>query len=229
MSPIDLTRLLYLFSPTLPIGGFTYSQGLEWAVEGGWVHDATTAQDWLHSQLVETLSYVDVPMMKRLHFALVADNPTTAVAEAHLLLAMRETAELRQEERQRAAALNRVLAVHLSDSPTGQRELTRFSESLALTPLMGYCVLGQAWSLPLAALGQGYGWSWLDGQVTAAVKLVPLGQTVGQHLLKQLMPILGLAVDQGLKRLDDELGSSQPRLAIASSRHETQYSRLFRS
>lgn len=220
---LALLRLLQLASPGLPVGGFTYSQGLEWAVEAGWVKDAKGFAAWQREQLHDTLGYLDWPLLARLYKACQADDADAFAHWSQFLLANRETAELRLEERQRGSALARLL----DGWQLGQEPAWR--ASLELSQLGGMAWLGVHWSIPLRQLALGHGFAWLEGAVMAGVKLVPFGQQAAQTLLRDLGEELPAVLDHALTLDDEQLGGSLPLLAIASSRHETQYTRLFRS
>ena len=222
-SDLALLRLLQLASPGLPVGGFTYSQGLEWAVEAGWVKDAKGFAAWQREQLHDTLGHLDWPLLARLYRACQADDADAFAHWSLFLLANRETAELRLEERQRGSALARLLdGWQLAQAPA-------WRASLELSQLGGMAWLGEHWSIPLRQLALGHGFAWLEGAVMAGVKLVPFGQQAAQTLLRDLGEELPAVLDHALALDDDQLGGGLPLLAIASSRHETQYTRLFRS
>ncbi|MBC3419625.1 urease accessory protein UreF [Pseudomonas wayambapalatensis] len=222
-SDLALLRLLQLASPGLPVGGFTYSQGLEWAVEAGWVRDTAGFCAWQREQLHDTLGCLDWPLLARLYRACQGDDAEAFARWTQFLLANRETAELRLEERQRGSALARLLdGWQLAQAPA-------WRESIELSQLGGMAWLGAHWSIPLRDLALGHGFAWLEGAVMAGVKLVPFGQQAAQTLLRDLGAELPAVLDQALTLEDDELGGGLPLLAIASSRHETQYTRLFRS
>ena len=222
-SDLALLRLLQLASPGLPVGGFTYSQGLEWAVEAGWVRDTAGFCAWQREQLHDTLGCLDWPLLARLYRACQSDDAEAFARWTQFLLANRETAELRLEERQRGSALARLLdGWQLAQAPA-------WRESIELSQLGGMAWLGAHWSIPLRDLALGHGFAWLEGAVMAGVKLVPFGQQAAQTLLRDLGTGLPAALDQALALGDDQLGGGLPLLAIASSRHETQYTRLFRS
>lgn len=216
-------RLYQLISPALPIGGFTYSQGLEWAVEARWVHDNITFAAWLDSLLAHSIATLDLPILLRLHKACEhADWPRFKLW-CNYLLASRETMELRKEERQRGAALLKLLPDLGITIPAGQRE------SLAATQLAGMALAATQWEISAEKTCSGYAWSWLESTVMAGVKLIPLGQTQGQQLTLKLAEKIPGAVSAARAVIDSEIGSSSAAQAIASSRHETQYTRLFRS
>ncbi|MFJ4395034.1 urease accessory protein UreF [Pseudomonas sp. NPDC089396] len=222
-SDLALLRLLQLASPGLPVGGFTYSQGLEWAVEAGWVRDAAGFSAWQHEQLHDTLACLDWPVLVRLYHACQADDAEAFGHWSRFLLANRETAELRLEEQQRGSAFARLLdGWQLGQAPA-------WRASLELSQLGGMAWLAVHWSIPLRQLALGHAFAWLEGAVMAGVKLVPFGQQSAQTLLRDLAAALPALLDQSLALEDDQLGGGLPLLAIASSRHETQYTRLFRS
>ncbi|WP_027855014.1 urease accessory protein UreF [Marinobacterium litorale] len=216
-------RLYQLISPALPVGAFTYSQGLEWAIETGWVESEPSLERWLSSTLEHSVLSLEVPVLQRLCTALAQDDSASFDHWCQFLIASRETRELRAEERQRAQALVRLLpALDVTIPDALQR-------SAKQTQLAGMALAASAWSIETNSLCRGFVWSWLENAVMAGVKLVPLGQTAGQRLLLTISETLPALLDTAMRLSDDAIGSSTPALAIASARHETQYSRLFRS
>ncbi len=216
-------RLMQLVSPALPIGGFTYSQGLEYAVEAGWVSDVPGLQDWLLGQVEDTIACLEVPVLARLYHACVSRELDAIEEWSRYLLASRETAELRLEEQQRARALARLLGdLDIFDAK-------HWGVSMHHCQAAPYALAAVSWGIRLPEAALGYAWSWLENMVAAAVKLVPLGQTDGQRVQLALAESISDAVKKGLALDDDQLGASAPALALASSLHETQYTRLFRS
>lgn len=268
MPPADGTalpwlRLLQLVSPSLPVGGFTYSQGLEWAVETGWIRTADDLDAWLADQLQGALVPVDLALLLRLHAAATGRDLAAVTGWTDTLLAMRETAELRLEEANRGRALADLLvAFDLIEGRTAPRarrvpadRLTGTAAGMAVTrtrsapalpsavapfaaawrvptarsQLAGFALAASAWGIgPQLAL-TGYAWAWLENLVLAGVKLVPLGQTDGQRVLARLAALIPDAVAVARTLPDDAIGAATPALAIASSNHEGQYTRLFRS
>jgi len=216
-------RLMQLISPALPIGAFTYSQGLEWAVENKTVSDADDVSQWLTGLLQESMTYLEIPLLKRLFYAVASKDIQQVNDWSAYLLACRETRELRQEEINRG----RALATLLKDLAIEDVEL--YAASLSQTQMTGYALACVKWHIDLRQAALGYVWGWLENQVAAAVKLVPLGQTAGQRLQLHLAGLIPEVVSMGLQLDDEEIGSSAPMLAMASSFHETQYTRLFRS
>ncbi|MGJ8526134.1 Urease accessory protein UreF [Halomonadaceae bacterium LMG 33818] len=221
---LSLMRLLQLSSPSLPIGGFTYSQGLEWATEAGWVTTVEAFREWQLLQLEHSLVRVDLPILQRLYQACAHHDIDTCRVWGQWLLSSRETMETRQEEQQRSQALFRVLQ-GLSIAP----EQDTWRAALQLTQASGFAWAGCIWEIPLRDLLAGYGYSWLENSVMAGLKLVPYGQQAAQALLIEMSQILDEQLSLAMALEDDELGGSVPLVAIASSRHETQHTRLFRS
>jgi len=220
---LPLLRLMHLVSPSLPVGGFTYSQGIEWAVEAGWISTVEDLEQWLDDQLHQSLARLDLPLLAHLHQA-VADEDREALNHwSRWLLAARETSELRAEEANRGRALADLLA------NLGLEGAAAWKPSLAKCQLAGFAFAAQRWRIGAADAALGYAWNWLENLVLAAVKIIPLGQTQGQQLIHRLLPALPEAVNQALDCHEDDIGASSPALAIASSAHETQYTRLFRS
>jgi urease accessory protein len=230
MTPVDagagrsadlrpLLALLQLASPALPVGGFAYSQGLESAITDGNVHDAASAQRWIRDALLLVLARFEAPVWLRLHAAaLDRDEPALRHWNAELL-ATRETAELRVESLQMGASMLRVYA------------------PLNLTvPSLPDATYTAGFAIACAQLGierrdglAAYLWAWTENQVLVAVKTVPLGQQAGQAMLLALHGAVQQAVQEAGALADDELGTAAIGFALRSARHETQYSRLFRS
>lgn len=222
-SELARLRLMQLVSPTLPVGGFTYSQGLEFAVEAGWVNSLASLQDWLAGLIDDGLAHLDIPLLARLYRACINRDIDALAYWSRYQLAARETHELRLEEQQRARALTRLL-IDL-DMPHAHN----WQATLVICQGAPFALAATGWGISLHDAALGLAWAWLENQVAAAIKLVPLGQTDGQRAQLALAQRLPLAVERGLTLEDHQIGASSPRLAIASSRHETQYTRLFRS
>jgi urease accessory protein len=216
-------RLMQLISPALPVGGFTYSQGMEWMTEAGYLDKAEQVHEWLAGLMDSALAGADLPVLARLYRAFEINDSDGINEWSAFLLACRETRELRNEELNRARALQTLLA-DLDVDAVGH-----YRDALLKTQLAGFALAAVNWSIPLRKLLLGYCWSWIENQVAAAIKLVPLGQTAGQKLLIALTPQVPAVIDKAMLMPDQALGLSSPMLALASSFHETQYTRLFRS
>ncbi|MDO8846728.1 urease accessory protein UreF [Methylicorpusculum sp.] len=220
---LSLLRLLQLVSPGLPIGMYSYSQGMESAVDDGWIVTADDAAAWLDGLLGEALARVDAPVLARLYDAWHYDDLHAVDHWSQTLIACRETAELRSEDRQTGQALARLLdKLEIAEA---QAWLRRPDATLATL----FSLAAVRWQITKTDAIAGYLWGWLENQVLCAVKLVPLGQVAGQKLLMQLSAQLPVLVQQVVSISDEEIGGSVFGLALASSRHEMQYSRLFRS
>lgn len=218
-----LLRLLQLSSPMLPVGAYAYSQGLEWAVESGWVHDETSAASWIGGVLGQGPAQLEVPVLARLYRAWEINDVERVHYWSRYLDAARESGELQAEARQ----LGESLAVLLTQlgieaaSPWKEIEYAGFPTLFALAAVH--------YRVPLPEAALGFLWTWCENQVAAAMKLVPLGQAAGQRILSILIGQLPAAVECGLVLPNQAIGVTAPRLAIGSARHETQYTRLFRS
>ncbi len=243
MSTIALARLLRLASPALPVGAFSYSQGLEWAVESGTVRDEASAQQWIGSLLAGNMARFELPMLAGFYGVWresagsnseaadsKAANMAAAAAEAARLnedyLASRETAELRAESVQMGRALRTVL---VSDGELDDAVLQHIEAIESLTFPNSFAFAAAHWNVELTDTLTGYVWSWLENQMTAAIKLVPLGQSAGQRMLMRLTSACVNAVETALSLPNAHWSNFSPLFAIACSRHETQYTRLFRS
>ena len=228
--PLDATlalvRLLQLASPTLPIGAYSYSQGLEWAVEVGAVGDAAAVRDWIGSALELSIAPGEAAVTWRLLNAAQRGDWSEAAEWNDWFRASRETAELRAETEQMGASLARLASdLDLLGAPSR-------TAAAAMSPITlpgAYALIAHGFGVPAEAALTAYIWSWLENQVLAAIKTIPLGQVAGQRLLVALGAKIPAAAALARSIGDDEVSSFAPGLALASSRHETQYSRLFRS
>ncbi|MBE0623226.1 MAG: urease accessory protein UreF [Burkholderiales bacterium] len=223
---LALIRLLQLSSPTLPVGAYSYSQGLEAAVEAGIVRDATSAGRWIGDVLAYALARLEAPVWWRLHAAW-SDGDMPRVAHWNdFFRSTRESAELRAETLQMGYSLQRLL---LETGEFDQQSLAQLRGLGEITFPAAFAYSVVKWEIPARNALIAYLWAWLENQVMAALKSVPLGQTDGQRLLLSLAARLPGIVDAACALPDDDLCNYTPGLAILCSRHETQYSRLFRS
>lgn len=215
-------RLLQLASPALPVGAYSYSQGLEAAVEAGLVRDAQGAAAWIGDVMELALVSFEAPVLWRLIESWRLDRPAEVERWNRELIASRETAELRGETLQMGYSLRNLLR----DLGAGDARLAALPEVAYPT---AYAYAAAAWRIDPREAIEGYLFAWIENQALAAVKMVPLGQTDGQRLVFALARRIGPAVARASAMTDEELCNFAPGLAILSSRHETQYSRLFRS
>ena len=226
MNTASLVRLLQLASPALPVGAYTYSQGLEWAAEAGRVRDEGSAARWIGDVMETGIAYFEAPMLSRMLAAWSGSDLSRLRQLNEEFLASRETAELRAETVQMGFSLTRLL------HELAQFEAHRLDPLAAIEPPAfptAWSFAAHAWGIEAAEALPAYLWSWLENQVMAAIKAVPLGQAAGQRLLSMLGARVPQLAARALTLADEDLSNFAPGLAIASSRHETQYSRLFRS
>ncbi|MGI1679379.1 MAG: urease accessory protein UreF [Cellvibrionaceae bacterium] len=228
-----LLHLLHLVSPALPVGAYAYSQGLETAVENQWVNNFETAKDWIANVMSEGLGCLDLPVLLRVTNAWQTGDMKEICKWNNFLLVSRESKELLLEDTQMGEALLRLL-VDLDVSNAikwKEKEIQLKEKDLKQKPsfVTMFSLAATHWQVDEASLLKGFVWSWLENQVAAAIKLVPLGQTDAQKLLIALMPDVNKTVKKSFAIETENIGSNLPRLAIGSMQHETQYSRLFRS
>jgi urease accessory protein len=217
---------LHLASPLLPIGGFAYSQGLEQAQASGWVTDRDSAQVWIRDALLLVLAQQELPAWLACFRATWRSDWATVIALAEQWAALRETAELRLESRQMAYSMVRLFeqwVVPERMPPTGVMQRIVANHTIAHATMCGLRFNDE--TIALSA----FIWAWLENQVLSAVKIVPLGQLDGQVLLHALKPAVGQAIATALVTDISAAGSAPIGLAMISSQHETQYTRLFRS
>ena len=221
-----LIPLLHLASPQLPVGGFAYSQGLEGAVDAGLVTDSASAGAWIAGVLNASLARFEAPILAGL-VAAWKDGQATEVERLNdLFAASRETSELLDE----TGRMGRALGIWLRDlGIAGAAELGLLEGLRPQTYPAAFACAAAALGIEPGDAATAYLWAWLENQVMAAVKLIPLGQTAGQRLLLDLGPPLPAIAVRALDLPESEWTGLAPGLAILSSRHETQYSRLFRS
>lgn len=215
-----LLRLLQLASVSLPVGGFAYSQGLEYAIDSGGVEDGDAVADWLQLQLDHSLARTELALVPRFYQALESRDDTAIARWNAWLLACRETRELHLTDAAMGAALCRLM-------PTVGLQVPLASGPVAFCT--AFAAASWQWHIPGQSCALALAWSWLENQVAAATKLVPLGQTRAQQLLGEVQQTIPAAIEAAFGFDDIELGGSLPGLAMASALHETQYSRLFRS
>ena len=223
-----LLRLMGLASPALPVGGFSYSEGLEPAVEAGCVAGEAAAGDWLLQQLELVLARSELPLLAQAFAAWRAHDAVRVTALNDWVRCTRESAEWRQQSEQMGRSLAEWLrnGEHVGDP--------RIEELARLAPAPTWPV---AFALATALLPQAqpreallaFAFGWAENMAQAAMKTVPLGQAAAQRLLARLADAIPAAVERALQLPDTDRQAFTPRLAILSALHETQYSRLFRS
>jgi urease accessory protein len=262
-----LLRLLQLASPALPVGAYTYSQGLEWAVESGAVRDESSALAWIGDCLQWGVARFEAVYLAHMLRAWQDGDMDRLAALDAEFLASRESAELRAETLQMGHSLARLLADLEAAAPRPQagedggarrRERdappTPDERPIGIGPLpnhspacgggakswpldrsetpsfpLAWSCAAAAWDIPVREALAGYLWAWAENQVMAAVKVVPLGQTAGQRMLWSLGKRIPELAERTLATPVHDTRNFMPAFAIASSLHETQYARIFRS
>ncbi|WP_313026253.1 urease accessory protein UreF [Pseudomonas lopnurensis] len=224
--PNPAWALLRLASPQLPIGGYSYSQGLEMAVETGLVADPDSARRWLHDQLLLNLARFEAPLLLAHCEAAARDDWQGLLWLAAEHRASRETRELQLESRQMGYSLALLLDGLPELDAAARRCLADAGEpGLALA----WALAARAWNItPTDALAA-WLWGWLENQLAVLMKTLPLGQQAAQRLTSQLLPTLTQAQRQASELPADAWGSAPFGLVLTSMAHERQYSRLFRS
>jgi urease accessory protein len=222
-----LLQLMWLASPALPVGGFSYSEGLEAAVDDGRVTGEASAAEWLLSQMALAPARADLPVLAQAHLAWQRHDLARVTWLNDFVGRTRETRELRLQSEQ----MGRSLVEWLRNQ--GDGDAGRLAHLAALAPSPTWPVaFALATARANATAAQALHASlfgWAENMVQAALKAVPLGQLAGQRILQALVARMPPLVEQALAMGDDDMQSFSPMLGIASARHETQYSRLFRS
>jgi len=221
MNAASLLHLLQFASPALPIGGYSYSQGLETALDQGLVQDAAGARAWIARCLAEVMAQWEAPLFWRLLKAFEAGDAAAVRMWSESFLASRDTAELRAETVQMGYSLTRLIA------ELGVADVSVLGEEVPLPAAFACAVdaLGIPHEEALLALL----FSWAENQVLVCVKSVPLGQVAGQRLLLSLRPEIEAAARTARELEDGMLSNWTPGLSILSMRHEVQHGRLYRS
>ncbi len=224
----EITALMQLASPALPIGGYSYSQGLEAAIDLGLVKDAPSAEAWIKDVFIGVFARSEAPLWL-LSYEAWSNNAIDSVNNLNeYFLVTRETSELRSETEQMGWSL---LQIAQSLNWGGESLVPLASiKPLSLLAAHSYACfhLNIQSKNGLAA----YAFSWIENQVAASLKAIPLGQVAGQQALTKIRLLVTEMVQEAEKRAKSGLSmidNFSPMLAILSSRHETQYSRLFRS
>lgn len=215
--------MLQLSSSLCPIGAFAYSQGLETAIERGWVRSAAELTEWLNGVGAHSVSKLDLPLLREAYAAALEADHGRLVLLAERLLASREARELAEQERQLGSALASVL-VNL-----GAAAAEPFRGHPSASYAVSFAIGAVHFGLDLELTLTGYCFAWCEQQVSAASRLVPLGHMAAQRALSAVLAEVPRWLEQALALPEAEIGSSTPGLAMSAAWHETQYTRLFRS
>ena len=225
-APGSAWALLRLASPQLPIGGYSYSQGLEMAVENGWVNDSDSARRWLEDQLLLNLARFEAPLLLAHCEAATQDDWPRLLQLAAEHRASRETRELQLESRQMGYSLTQLLdGLPELDQPARDCLAAADEPGLALA----WALAARAWQITPADALAAWLWGWLENQLAVLMKTLPLGQQAAQRLTSQLLPVLSQAQRDASELPEAAWGSAPLGVVLTSMAHERQYSRLFRS
>jgi len=224
----EITALMQLASPALPIGGYSYSQGLEAAVDSGLVRDAQTAELWIKDVFLGVFARSEAPLWLLSYQAWVSKDIDSVKNLNDYFLASRETSELRSETEQMGWSLLQIA----QSLAWGSENLAQLADIKPLSLLTAHSYACFHLSIQAKNGLAAYAFSWIENQVAASLKAIPLGQVAGQQALTKirlLVPEMVAEAEQRAKSGLSMIDNFSPMLAILSSRHETQYSRLFRS
>jgi urease accessory protein len=221
----SLIQLMWLASPALPIGGFSYSECLESAVDKGYVATENEASGWLIDQLHLSLARSDLPAVAQAVSAWRSGDVARIRALNAWVLQTRESSELRAQTEQMGRSLLEWLRNHTTASAVQIDQLA----SLQPTYPLAFALAASATQAAVRDCLLTYAFGWAENMTQAAIKSVPLGQSAGQRILSALSQEIPAAVDHALRVNDESRQAFSPMLAILSAQHEVQYSRLFRS
>ncbi|MEJ5019085.1 urease accessory UreF family protein [Ochrobactrum vermis] len=220
---LPMLHLMRLVSPSQPVGAFSYSRGLEWAVHAGTVSNEESCADWVLGLLEHSYAALDGAIFWRMISALTRHDDAEFCRLNDWLAASRESSELELEDRRMGESLLTLLA------ELGVDQARNFASERRVTYPAAFAIAACNWNIePVDAL-RGLMWSVVESQIMTAIRLVPLGHTAGQRILIAGAAKIERAVEKARTLNDDDIGNTAPALAMASAWHETQYSRLFRS
>ena len=225
MHDSSLIQLMWLASPALPIGGFSYSECLEAAVDSGRVAAENEAAEWLLGQLELTLARSDLAVLAQAIPAWQAADAPRIEALNTWVLQTRESSELRAQSEQMGRSLLEWLRNHTTATP----EQIKLLAELQPTYPLAFALAAASTHAQVRDCLLAYAFGWAENMVQAAIKSVPLGQSAGQRILSKLAAAIPTAVEHALSLPDGQRQAFSPMLAILSAQHEVQYSRLFRS
>lgn len=224
----EITALMQLASPALPIGGYSYSQGLEAAIDSGIVNDVSTAEAWIKDVFLGVFARSEAPLWLLSYEAWAKNDINLVESLNDYFLASRETSELRSETEQMGWSLFQIA----QSLGWGNESLMQLSEIKPLSLLTAHSYASFHLNIQAKNGLAAYAFSWIENQVAASLKAIPLGQVAGQQALTKIRLLVPEMVHEAEQRANSGLSMADnfsPMLAILSSRHETQYSRLFRS
>ena len=221
-----LYRLMTWLSPSFPVGAFSYSSGIEWAVEAGDIGDAASLRSWLAAMLADGPGFCDGVFLAQTHRAASSDDETGLGEIAELAAAFAPSRERHLETSAQGRAF-----VEIARAAWNCASLDRLAASCdgAIVYPVAVGLVSAAHAIPLAPTLHAFLHAVTSNWISAGARLVPLGQTDSQRVLAQLEPVVAATARRALTASLDDLGSATFRADLASMRHETQYTRLFRS
>ena len=221
-----LYRLMTWLSPSFPVGGFSYSSGIEWAVEAGDIADADSLENWLAAMLVDGSGFCDAVLLAQAHRAVEADDDTALREVAELAAAFVPSRERQLETTSQGRAFIEI-ARAAWDCDGLDHAIAQCGDVIVYPVAVG--IVSAAHAIPLEPGLHAYLHTLASSWISAAARLVPLGQTDSQRVLAALEGVVAATARRAIGATLDELGSATFRADLATIRHETQYTRLFRS
>jgi urease accessory protein len=222
----NLLNVLRLSSQSLPTGAFSYSQGMEWLVDTRRINDESSVYEWIASILHGPYVNYELPILRELFEAWsIVDHKTIKILNQDYLNS-RETFEIQKETLQMGYALREIIHEMNIASDEATEFLTQIDQ---LTFVTGFSFCSYRTGLSIEEMLMSHVWSFIENQILVAIKAVPLGQSAGQRLLNRIIPLGDSVVSRSMEVSSDNWANFSPLQAISSSKHETQYSRLFRS
>jgi urease accessory protein len=222
----SLYRLMTWLSPSFPVGAFSYSSGIEWAVEAGDITDAASLRHWLTSMLADGAGLCDGIFLAHGYRAAASGDDVLLTEVAELASAFVTSRERHLETVAQGRAFIEI-ARAAWNSPPLDRLIAACQSAIVYPVAVG--LVSAAHAIPLAPAVHAFLHAIVSNWISAGARLVPLGQTDSQRLLAELEPVVSATAKRALTASLDDLGSATFRADLASMRHETQYTRLFRS
>ena len=221
-----LYRLMTWLSPSFPVGGFSYSSGIEWAVEAGDIRDAASLQDWLAAMLTDGSGFCDGVFLAQAHRAVEAGDHALLRDIAELAAAFVPSRERQLETSTQGRAFIEI--ARAAWNCDGLDQSVAACNGAIVYPI-AVAIVSAAHEIPLAPSLHAFLHALVSNWISAGARLVPLGQTDSQRILAALEPVVAATATCAMSATLDDLGSATFRADLASLRHETQYTRLFRS